>query len=1070
MQTEMEYTKDTIILRKLKVLKELCAGQRVQIPAWHTRSGMMYCEDGIVKYRGVTSGEPDLHPGDTWECRDDFTRWFSADVTIPDSFAGMPAALDLSLGGEGIVRADGKIIFSLTQCRDAEDWVNRSRVMLAESAEAGRVYHVEVETHLNYGEFAGRRVAGAESEVYTIRRSDLITVDRAAEDYYFALNTAFHALLTLRNPLDAIAKSPSKVPYRISEFLDGCNRDSYYYDRVRDAVACSASALDFDLGREALRASVPEAARILDEKLAAVPNGPHALVKLVGQAHIDTAWLWPIRESIRKTAQTFANVVSLMDQYPDLTFAFSQPQLFEYLKENYPELYEQVKEKVREGRFELVGNSWVEMDTNLPSGESLVRQLLYGRAFFRKEFGKCSDVFWMPDVFGYTWALPQIIKRSGMKYFYTSKLNNNDDNRFPFSLFRWQGIDGTQVTSYLQRMGYNSDTNPESIAAIYARFDQKGLSDESLLTFGHGDGGGGPTFEMLETQKHMKCFPGFPKTEMSTSESFFRGTDASASALPVWNDEMYYEFHRGTYTSQAFVKKGNRSCELLYRSAEMANAFAHADLAREYPYEELLRGYKIFLTNQFHDILPGSSVHPVYEDVRLRFRKALGIGEELRAQADAALAEKAGGGADCAVVFNDLSNVRSGMVSVSLKGTRWENAGAVSAAAPDGTVCPGEMKDGVLTFFAPEMPPLGYAAFSLRGEKAPVREPARAGLREMENRFFRISLDENGNLTQLTDKRCGREVFSGPSNVLKVFEDKPGGESAWNIDREYQNKEWALTRAQSVRVEKESGLSASVRVVRRFHDSEITQDIVIYSDVPRIDFITHAEWQESEKLLKAEFNADILSSRAAYEIQFGAIERTTHDNTSYDRTKFEVSGHKWADLSEGAYGLSILNDCKYGYDIRGGRMRISLLRAPVNPDPTGDRGPHDFTYSIFPHEGDWRTAGTVSAAYSLNAPFRSVFRAQAGEGTLPAVKSYASCDRPNVILDTVKCAEDGNGVILRVYESIGAKTNVVLTTAFGAKSVTETNLMEENETAVPAENGSFRFTIRPFEVKTFRLA
>lgn len=433
----MQYTKDTIIQRKLEELRRICTAGRVQIPAWETRTAYLTMDrDGKIGYDRPGTEEKTFRPGDKWDCCDDFTRWFRADVTVPEAFAGKPIALDLSVGGEGLVRIDGKVVYSLTQGENEHDPNNRSRVFLAEQGEAGRVYHVELEIHLNYGRFAGPRHEGAVKWTYDIWRSDLVVIDRVTEDYTYALFTAFDAMRSLRNPMNNIAKSASKVPDNIADFLETCGRDNYDSDRIRDAIACSVSQLDFDLGDDALRASVPAAAKVLEEKLGAIPNSPHAVVKLVGQAHIDTAWLWPLRESVRKTAQTFSNVVSLMDQYPDLTFAFSQPQLFEFVKDNYPELYARVKEKVREGRFEPVGNTWVEMDTNLPSGESLVRQLLYGRQFFLQEFGKCSDVFWMPDVFGYTWALPQIIRRSGMKYFYTSKLINNDDNRFPYSLFR----------------------------------------------------------------------------------------------------------------------------------------------------------------------------------------------------------------------------------------------------------------------------------------------------------------------------------------------------------------------------------------------------------------------------------------------------------------------------------------------------------------------------------------------------------------------------------------------------------------------------------------------------------
>lgn len=1059
----MNFTKATIIKRKLADLAALIYEDRLEIPQWETRHATFLGEDG---YTDSVADAP-IRVGERWTCRDDFTRWFSADVTVPESFSGKPLALDLEFGGEGIVRVNGGIVSAITSYL-VPCGATRTRVLLADAAAAGTAYHVEIEAHLNYMEFAEFRHKGAVSIEYTVRTAALVTINPAVESYYFDIRTGLEGMETLKNPLEKIAKSGAVLPEDILRLIESCSKDSYYYEKVAEAVVASITCVDFDFEKEEILRSIPKAAEVYRRKMAEISGQTHGIIKFVGQAHIDTAWLWPVRESIRKSAKTLSNVCSLMDKYPGFTFAFSQPQLFEFVKDHYPRLYERVREKVRSGQFELVGNTWVEMDTNIPSGESLVRQILYGRQYFLREFGKCSDVFWMPDVFGYSWALPQIIKRSGMKYFFTSKLINNDDNRFPYSLFQWQGVDGTRIPAYLQRLNYNGMVSPETLQTLYQRYDQKNVLDEALMTFGYGDGGGGPSYQMLETAQRLKSFPGLPRLELATSESYFRDAEPVMEALPVWNDEMYYEFHRGTYTSQAHVKKNNRKAELLYRQAEMASVLAAQETGAPYPYDEFLKGYKKLLTNQFHDIMPGSSIHSVYEDAKKTYREIHAIGNRALDSAARSLCGKISHEENSVVVFNFLSWERTGLVELDLSGAVFENAAGLTVRDSSNRVCP-SCKDGPVLRFRAKLAPMAYEVFTLT-EAAPADDPVvTVSARSMENRFYAIRLDADANLISIYDKQNRREVLAGASNRIKIFEDKPGGETAWNIDLEYQNKEWALDAAESVEVVEQSALRGVLRVKRRFHRSAVTQDIVLYADSDRIDFITAVDWDETEKMMKAEFTVDVLSSKAAYEIQFGAIERPTHSNTSWDRTRFEVSGHKWADLSEGNYGVSLLNDCKYGYDIKENRMRLTLLRSPIDPDPTADKGHHEFTYSLRPHAGNWATSRTVQAGYELNVPLWPMFCPEAGEGALPKALSYFACSSGSVILDTVKCAEDRSGVILRLYESGGTRTDVTLQTALPFARVAECNLVEEEERDVPAGNGGFAFTIRPFEIKTFKL-
>lgn len=1056
----MQFTKISILRRKLAAIAEAVFIDRMPISRWETRHAVFF---GEGRY-SATVTDPVVNPGCRWECRDDFTRWFSAEVTVPESFSGKPLALELSFGGEGMLRVDGEIVSGLTTYLD--DPFFRTRVPLSESAEAGKTYAVEAEMHTNYQEFNRLRQTGSTSVTYTFHHAELVTLDRIAESYYYDLKTAILTLEALEAPLQKIMQGGSRLPDGMQAFLDQAGRDPYFYEAAAHAVTASVTELDLDLGRAALLSSIPRAAETLKNGFAAISGRGHTRILFTGQSHIDTAWLWPVRESERKSAQTFANVLALLDRYPEFVFSFSQPQLYKFVKENYPALYERIKAYVAEGRIEPVGNTWVEMDTNIPSGESLVRQILYGRKFFMEEFGKCSEIFWMPDVFGYSWALPQIIRRSGMKYFFTSKLINNDDNRFPYSLFRWEGIDGTRIPAYLQRLNYNGKMEPSTLLSLSQRYDQKALLDECLMTFGYGDGGGGPTADMLETASRMKELPGLPRMELSDAQTFFSDADTVSESLPVWNDEMYYEFHRGTYSSQANTKKNNRRCELLFRRLEMENVFAHRETGCRYPADRILPLYQDFLTNQFHDIIPGSSIGPVYQDADRTYASAMRQGQDLFDEAAAALDSVIAHGPDTVICRNFLSWERTGAAAVSLQGTRFDYSPAVEVVDSAGNIIPSARSGNTLRFAA-KVPPMGYACFTLREGHLVSASAVHVEKRLMENAFWRIRLDENALFVSLYDKRAGREVLAGPSARLLVFEDKPGGETAWNIDLEYQNKCWPLDSADSIEPVEENSVRGVLRVQRHFHDSVIIQDIILYADNDRIDFRTRVNWQETEKMLKAEFLPDVRSSRAAYEIQFGTIERPTHWNTSRDRTRFEVPAHKWADLSEGAYGISLLNDCKYGYDIHESRMRLTLLRAPVDPDKNADRGKHTFTYSLRPHSGNWVQACVWQTGYELNVPLECTFLPDANPaGSLPAFRSWVTCSAPNVVVDTIKRAEDGSGTIVRVYEASGTKTNVTLHTEFGTKAA-ECNLMEERETELSAPNGDLTFTIRPFEIRTF---
>ena len=1065
----MQYTSRIILTNKLNMVESMIYQDIHPIGNWETKE-LYYSEP--LKFEPVDEDWSPIEMGSHWNINHNYTRLFRTKVTLPESFTGKQAMLVLDLGGEGLVRINGEIVSGITSyvgsfLRERL----RTRVYVPEKYKPGETFELEVECCLNFLEYTYVSTIqtpekGAE---YTLKTAYMALVDEEIERYCFDLRCTMEALDTFANPLDTLYNSNARILNpTVNKIMNSLNNDSYLHKKIFNVAMASVNLLELEFGYERLRASIPAASQALKEGLEAIPHKATAMVKFVGQSHIDTAWLWPLKETVRKCGKTFSNTLSLMEKYPEYIFAFSQPQLFAYTEEFYPELFEQIQKRVAEGRIELVGNAWVEMDTNVPSGEALVRQLLYGRQYYLEKFGKESRVFWMPDVFGYTWALPQIMKRSGVDYFFTSKLVNNDTNKFPHSLFMWQGVDGTKILSYLQRLNYNGELDANTLSEIYKQFDQKEVCDTVLMTIGYGDGGGGPSYQMLEKAERLKDFPGLPQSEFATAESFFVEVEKSIDDLPTWNDEMYYEFHRGTYTSQADTKKNNRKGELLMRRTEMACAMAHVLLGKEYPARAIGDIWKPLLTNQFHDILPGSSIHQVYEDCDTIYKTAFEKANALYDEAIGALNASLGLKENQIAVWNFLGSETTGITTGNVTGsyTALVDADGNSVKA---TACENDGKT-VFTFEAANVPAMGVKIYTaINADTAAVSYGATVQV--LENDHLRLTLDANGNIASLYDKHADREAFSkeAPSNLLTIFEDIPHGESAWNIDFEYMNHYWTLDKAESVELIEDSSVRSVVRVVRKFNLSTITQDIILGRDARRVDFETHVEWQETQRMLKAAFYADVLSPKATYEIQFGSIERPTHWNTSYDKARFEVCGHKWADLSEGLYGVSILNDCKYGYDIKDNCMRLTLLRSPNYPDPVGDKGVHDFTYSIYPHSGDWRVGDTVREAYKLNVPLMTASASAASETASLNGVSFAKIDRTNVIIDTIKGAEDGDGIIVRVYESQGARCKAALTFGFDVTSAAECNLMEVWEQDLEVADNKLNFYIKPYEIKTFRI-
>ena len=757
-----------------------------------------------------------------------------------------------------------------------------------------------------------------------------------------------------------------------------------------------------------------QAALEVDDPVVPEPSpldlGSHVITAL-GHAHIDTAWEWPLREGRRKCARSWSTQIELMDAYPDYVFACSQPAQYAWIKESYPNLYERIKEKVASGQWEPIGAMWVEADCNLPCGEALVRQLLHGKRFFIREFGVETKTLWLPDVFGYPGNLPQLIKESGCDYFLTQKLSWNDTNKPEHHTFTWEGIDGTRIfTHFPPADTYNGDFSAEQVAASARNFKDAASSNRSLYLFGFGDGGGGPTAEMIESAHTL----GVP---IGHAVEFFDRASADAHDLATIRGELYFELHRGTYTSQSRTKRLNRVAQGFLREAEMWSVAAGT---RRGP--ELEKAWKSVLLNQFHDILPGSSIDWVYEeterDLDLAVKRTAGVANDAIGSI--------GGHGQSATVFNPTSHWRRQLARVGPADVR------VVA------------------------PPCGWAVVTPHplGAEAEVAVSDHA----IENEVLRVEWDDRAVLTSIWDKEVGREVLTGPGNVLELHDDNPRKWDAWDLDDDHRVAWSELTNVENVHTQ--GGLRGSVAFQRKFGNSSVRQAIYLDAGSRVLHFLTTVEWHERHKILKAAFPVAVTSREATYEIQFGHVRRPTHEDDPKARAMFEVCAQRWADLGDGDYGVALLNDCKHGYDIHGSVMRLSLLRAPTHPDPNADQGLHQFTYALMPHPGDFREAGVIEAAEDLNAPLH-VVRTNLAEGTS---RSLLEVDTRQVIVEAIKRAEDSDAVIVRLYEAWGRPCQARITTTLPSRRVTLCDLLERERGET-----SLELDFRPFQIVTLKL-
>ncbi|KFR15937.1 Alpha-mannosidase 2C1, partial [Opisthocomus hoazin] len=935
------------------------------------------------------------------------TCWFKVELSIPPGWAGREVHFVWESDGEGMVWRDAQPVQGLTKEGEKTSYILTSS--LKETEPHSLTLYVELACNGLFGAGKGSMIAPPDPDRrFTLSKAELVVFNR---DVYELL-VDLEILLDMARLLGEENQRSFQALYAANQMVNACDvMDPSTFPAARDLAAA-----------------------IFSQRNGESQHTIHA----VGHCHIDSAWLWPFEETIRKCARSWVTVVRLMERNPELTFACSQAQQFEWVRSWYPGLYAQIRDFVVKGQFIPVGGTWVEMDGNLPSGESMVRQFLQGQRFFQEQFGRICSEFWLPDTFGYSAQLPQLMRGCGIRRFLTQKLSWNLVNTFPHHTFFWEGIDGSRVlTHFPPGDSYGMHGQVEEMLKTVKNNKDKGLVNHSALLFGFGDGGGGPTQKMLDRMKRMSDTDGLPRVQISTPDQLFSVLEKESSQLHTWVGELFLELHNGTYTTQAQIKKGNRECERILHDIEVLSTWA---LARggtfQYPASQLQRLWRLLLLNQFHDVLPGSCIQLVVEDALQYYTEIRRAGIQLQEEAVRSLCgdllQPKAGSAESTLVLNTLP---------------WERTEVISRTGPSGTE----------TLALVTVPSMGYAVVrepSLPPQPVAVRKQE-DGTIAMENGVIAVRLDVAGRLTSLRLVHSERESVpdSCYANQFALFDDVPLYWDAWDVmDYHLETRKPVTTLLKPLEITLAGGLRGSASFSLRIGESStLTQEIILDAMCPYLRFQTQVEWKEAHKFLKVEFPVQVRSTNATYEIQFGHLQRPTHWNTSWDWARFEVWVHKWLDLSEHGFGVALLNDCKYGASAHGNILSLSLLRAPKSPDATADIAHHQFSYAVMPHQGSFQDARVIQCAYNLNFPLHAV---PSGSAQCPAWSAFAvssrgvGSDAPISFLRTNVCtvppkAEDRpEAVVVRLYEAHGSTVDAWLQTSLAVKEAMLCDLLE----------------------------
>ncbi|KAI9312271.1 galactose mutarotase-like domain-containing protein [Dichotomocladium elegans] len=915
------------------------------------------------------------------------THWFHVQLRIPNEFAGEEVHFIWNADNEALIWSiDGSPLQGLTGGAGSDA---RHEYILTTNAQGGEIIQFYIEMACNGMFGAGNGLIGPPdpNRFFNLNELDLAVPNKRAWDLLYDFQIILGMARDLSQDSLRAAQALNTANNIVNKFIPGSD------ESIERCLQIASTFLNAKNG-----------------------DSQHEIIAL-GHCHIDTGWLWPFEETIRKAARSWTSQIDLMDRYPDYKFICSQAQQYQW--------------------------TWIEMDTNMPSGESLCRQFLLGQRFFEEHFGKRCKVFWLPDSFGYSSQLPQLMHLADMKYFFTQKLSWNNINKFPLTTFWWIGLDGTKALTHMAPSEtYNAQCTPEELIRTVRNHRDKEHSNVSLLVYGNGDGGGGPLASMIERLRRMKNVDGLPKVEMGAPTDFYEKLERETPTLTSWTGEMYFELHRGIFTTHALCKKYNRSCEFLLRDVEILATFAHIMEPEnfEYPKAELDQFWKMICLIQFHDVMSGSAIEMVYDDCLQMYTKVDMLGKQMRAMLIERLLDLDGTslpeGKQGLAVFNTLPWTRREVIEVPLDEglptmRQYSAFGRTGYAIVD------------------NVPPLGARGFTFAEEVdyEPVKVATdRNNNIVMENKFIRANFDKSGHLIALVDKKLSRSLIkpNERGNVFKMFEDIPLFWDAWDVEI-YHLEKGRVVEEGSVQLLEQGPLRAALLVEKRISDtSRLRQIIVMTALSRRIDFETEVDWNENRQFLKVEFAWDIMADKVTYETQYGVVTRPTHYNTSWDSAKFEVAGHKFADISEYGYGVALLNDCKYGYAAHRNVVRLSLIRSPKAPDSNCDIGHHVFKYAIYPHEGHFIQSDVVREGYNFNVPLLNrIIPMSKAASVSKALPKFRLEDAPNVVLDAIKRAEDSSDIIIRLYEAYGGHARARLVSSIPMKSIYRCNILED---------------------------
>lgn len=986
---------------------------------------------------------------DTWGGRD-YHAIFAFTVTIKNEMEGRTIGVSLDTGATNIWNTDNpQIMVYINGILTCAMDMNHNEVILSDSAQVGEAYDIRLYAYVNSPDksnFLRLRVFASEPE---------------AEALYYDMKLPLEAAQAMR-PEDE----------RREKLLTILNE--------------AGDIIDFRDSSEAAMASMKAAGGWLRRNLYEKDWGESPTVYAIGHTHIDVAWKWPLRQTREKAVRSFSTVLYLMKRYPEYKFFLSQPQLYEFVKEDAPEIFEQVKERVREGRWEADGAMWLEADCNLTSGESLIRQIIYGKRFFSEELGiDEQQILWLPDAFGFLGALPQIMKKSGIKYFLTTKMGWNDADQQPDDLFWWEGVDGSRVLGIyvttkdyeaypehfkkpVREVTYNGRQNASQIMGTWQNCRNRRESSAAVTVYGYGDGGGGPTQGMLEESRRLKYgIPGVPKVRLTGVKEYLAQLDRELDGkeLNTWYGDLYLEYHRATFSSIAENKKNNRQCEYRNQEAEWLAALAwwQSGEAELYPQEKLDEAWRLLLLNQFHDILPGSAIDEVYEQSDLDYARIGELDAEITADALDALAAKSEAEDNRITVWNPL-----GFSAVVLTELGEDLCSKIEHI--DGALSEQRMSDGRYLFTA-KLPAKGCKSFRLGEERRAEKKAEYAFKLKSENSletpWYIVSWNAKGELMSLYDKQAARELFRGerPGNRITVYEDIPKDYDCWNTESYYDRKHWSFDAVRECSLVEVGDVCAVLHTELSYRSSSLKQDMIFYVHSRRIDFKSELDWNEHQQLVKAEFDLDIMTRTAACEIPYGVIERPTHRNTSWQRAQFETCVHRFVDLSETNYGATLLNDSRYGYSVRDCSIGLTLLTSGIYPHTNADNGKHSFTYSLMPHIGSWQSAGVVNEAWLLNE--KPIATAKIPSICIEGEYSMCSSSAQNVIITAVKRSEDRKGLVIRLYESCGQRTLTdIELSALAPEAVYECDLSEKTQERLLYDGRKVSIELRPYEIKT----